>query len=150
MHCLFRTSGLNRFLLIFIWLFATRRYSLDQVKKMLIVDDEMPNREMLEAVFENDFQLMLVESGESALEVIPEFMPDIILLDVMMAGINGYEVCKRIRDNHDYASMVVVIISARALESDRQKGFDVGANDYITKPFSLVEIKQKIAEMLES
>ena len=123
---------------------------MNPVKKMLIVDDEVSNRELLEIVFENDFQLMQVESGESALEVIPEFMPDIILLDVMMAGIDGYEVCKRIRDNYDHASMVVVMISARALESERQKGFDAGANDYVTKPFSIVEIKQKITEILES
>ena len=122
---------------------------MGSVKKMLIVDDEMSNREMLEAIFVNDYQLMQVESGESALEVIPEFMPDIILLDVMMTGIDGYEVCKRIRDNHDYASMVVVMVSARAFESDRQKGFDVGANDYINKPFRLVEIRQKIKEIFE-
>lgn len=132
-----------------MWLFAIGRYSLGSVKKMLIVDDEMSNREMLEAIFVNDYQLMQVESGESALEVIPEFMPDIILLDVMMTGIDGYEVCKRIRDNHDYASMVVVMVSARAFESDRQKGFDVGANDYINKPFRLVEIRQKIKEIFE-
>lgn len=122
---------------------------MGSVKKMLIVDDEMSNREMLEAIFVNDYQLMQVESGESALEVIPEFMPDIILLDVMMTGIDGYEVCKRIRDNHDYASMVVVMVSARAFESDRQKGFDVGANDYINKPFRLVEIRKKIKEIFE-
>lgn len=122
---------------------------MGSVKKMLIVDDEMSNREMLEAIFVNDYQLMQVESGESALEVIPEFMPDIILLDVMMTGIDGYEVCKRIRDNHDYASMVVVMVSACAFESDRQKGFDVGANDYINKPFRLVEIRQKIKEIFE-
>jgi len=117
-------------------------------KKMLIVDDEEPNREILKFIFKDDFQLMLVESGEAALEAIPEFIPDITLLDVMMGGIDGYETCRQIRSNPDSASMIVIMISARALETDIQKGFDAGANLYITKPFSLEEIKMKVTEIL--
>lgn len=118
--------------------------------KMLIVDDEETNRELLEIIFEDEFQLKQVKSGEEALELIPEFIPDIILLDVMMAGIDGYEVCRRIRSNPDYASIIVVMVSACASERERQKGLNAGANEYIIKPFSPIEINKEIHKLLKA
>ena len=117
---------------------------------MLIVDDDDMNREILQEIFDDNFELIQAESGEAALEIIPEFKPDIVLLDVMMNGIDGYEVCKRIKNNPDYASMIVVLVSARAFDVDKQKGFGVGANDFISKPFSVDEIRQCITDIVEN
>lgn len=113
-------------------------------KKMLIVDDEHMNREILETVFEDSFELRLVDSGEAALEMLSEFKPDIVLLDVMMGGIDGYEVCRRIKNNSEYVSAIVVLISARAHDEDKKTGFDAGANYYVTKPFTLDEVRKVV------
>lgn len=123
---------------------------MDLVNKMLIVDDDETNREVLEVIFDQDFILQQVESGEAALEILPKFMPDIILLDIMMGGIDGYEVCRRIRSNPDYNSIIVVFVSARAEENDKQKGVEVGANEYITKPFRPAKIYQIINELMQA
>lgn len=121
---------------------------MNLVNKMLIVDDEETNREVLEVIFEDDFILQQVESGEAALDITPKFMPDIILLDIMMGGIDGYEVCRQLRSNPDYDSIIVVFVSACASESDKQKGIEAGANEYITKPFIPTKIKQKVDELM--
>ncbi|MBU2646306.1 response regulator [bacterium] len=112
--------------------------------KVLIVDDDAMNIDILKDDLEEKYSVDSAESGEEALELIPEFLPDVILLDIMMSGIDGYEVCRRIRANPDYDDMKIILISGRAMDNERQKGFEVGADDYITKPFDVDNVEMKI------
>ena len=113
--------------------------------RILIVDDDAMNIDILMDSLEEDYDVKAAESGEEALEILPQYKPDVILLDIMMSGIDGYEVCKRIRADDAYKSVKIILISGRAMEDERQKGFDVGADDYITKPFDVEDIAEKIS-----
>jgi len=112
--------------------------------KILIVDDDPMNIDILMDDLEDLYTLRSAVSGEEALLIIPEFHPDLILLDIMMSGIDGYEVCRRIRADECYNSIKIILISGRAMENERQKGYAVGADDYVTKPFEVEELVQKI------
>ncbi len=112
--------------------------------KILIVDDDPMNIDILMDDLEDLYILKSAESGEEALNIIPEFSPDLILLDIMMSGIDGYEVCRRIRADNKYNSIKIILISGRAMENERQKGYQMGADDYVTKPFEVEELVEKI------
>jgi CheY-like chemotaxis protein len=112
--------------------------------KILIVDDDPMNIDILRDDLEELYTLRSAESGEEALQIIPEFYPDLILLDIMMSGIDGYEVCRRIRADERYNEIKIILISGRAMENERQKGYAVGADDYVTKPFEVEELVEKI------
>lgn len=112
--------------------------------KILIVDDDPMNIDILMDDLEDLYTLRSAESGEEALQIIPEFRPDLILLDIMMSGIDGYEVCRRIRADKQYNAIKIILISGRAMENERQKGYAVGADDYVTKPFEVEELVEKI------
>lgn len=112
--------------------------------KVLIVDDDAMNVDILTDDLEEKYTVKSADSGEEAIKIIPEFRPDVILLDIMMSGMDGYEVCRKIRADETYNSVRIILISGRAMENERQKGFEVGADDYITKPFDVDEISYKI------
>lgn len=103
--------------------------------KILIVEDNEVNLDIFQEIFEDDYELKLATDGMQALEVIENFMPKLVLLDVMMPNMDGYEVCEKIRGNEKLKDIAIIMVSARAMESERKKGLDVGADDYITKPF---------------
>lgn len=115
--------------------------------KVMVVDDVDINRELLERVFEGVSDLVSLNSGEAALEVIDSFMPDVILLDVMMPGISGYDVCRHIRSNENLKAMKVIMLSARAMREDHEKGLESGADEYISKPFNAFELRDRILRM---
>jgi CheY-like chemotaxis protein len=117
--------------------------------RILIVDDDAMNIDILMDSLEEEYDVRAAESGEEALEIIPQYNPDVILLDIMMSGIDGYEVCRRIREDDTYKSVKIILISGRAMEDERQKGFAVGADDYITKPFDVDDIADKIKLLKE-
>lgn len=83
-------------------------------------------------------------SGEEALAVIGDYNPDLILLDIMMPGIDGYEVCRKIRKQPVFKSTAIIMVSARAMDSERAKGIAAGANGYVTKPFDEQELLEKV------
>lgn len=118
--------------------------------KILVVDDDQTNLKFLREILEDEYALMTVSTGEDALDVIHEFNPKIVLLDVMLPGINGYEVCQKIRADEAIASIKVVLISAKAMVNERQKGYEAGADDYITKPFDHEELLGKIRSILSA
>ncbi|MCP4752023.1 MAG: response regulator [Proteobacteria bacterium] len=122
---------------------------MKQDYKILVVDDDAMNVDILKDDLEEMYSVKSAESGEEALEIIPEFRPDVILLDIMMSGIDGYEVCRRIRADDVYNAIKIILISGRAMENERQKGFEVGADDYITKPFDVDEVAAKIKILRE-
>jgi len=110
--------------------------------KILLVDDEQKNIQILLEIleFEDEYITKAVLSGKECLALIPEFQPDILLLDIMMPGLDGYEVCKRIRNDPAHSSMKIMMLSGRAMQDEIKKGFDAGADQYISKPFGMTEL----------
>lgn len=112
--------------------------------RVLIVDDEPRNQRIItETLFDGSMDLKCASTGEEALAVLEEFMPDLVLLDIMMPGIDGYEVCKKIRSNPKMSMTKVVLVSGKAMIEERLKGYEVGADDYMTKPFVPEELLAK-------
>jgi len=103
--------------------------------KILIVEDNPMNLDIFMEILEDHFDLRVATNGEQALDVVEDYMPDIVLLDVMLPKMNGYDVCEKIRNSDKLKNINVVMVSARAMESERKKGLEAGANGYITKPF---------------
>ncbi len=115
---------------------------------ILIVDDAETNIDILVDILGEEYDLAVAMDGESALEAVNDDPPDLILLDIMMPEIDGFEVCKRLKDNPETANIPVVFISALTEAEDRQKGLDLGAVDFITKPFDSSEIQTKVKQHL--
>ncbi len=117
--------------------------------KILVVDDE-PNIVLsLEFLMKQaGFQVRTAADGEAALAAIAAELPDLILLDVMMPRKNGYEVCQAIRANPDWKAVRIIMLTAKGREVEREKGLALGADDYITKPFSTQEVVERVRELL--
>jgi CheY-like chemotaxis protein len=113
--------------------------------KILVADDELIGRQLLEAIlFPEGYEIIFAEDGEKALNAANKYLPDFILLDVMMPKMDGFEVCKRIREQKDTAHIPVFLITALDDRDSRIRGIDAGADDYISKPFDRIEILAKI------
>lgn len=112
--------------------------------RILAVDDNPRNLAIVERSLNGEFQLVTATSGEEALEIAPRFRPDVVLLDIMMPGLDGYETCRRLRALPALASCKIVMVSARATTADRLEGYAAGANDYVTKPFDGDELLAKL------
>jgi two-component system, cell cycle response regulator len=112
---------------------------------ILIVDDEPKNRQLLEAILEPEgYRLVFAENGEEALRQTIENRPDLVLLDVMMPDITGFEVCELIRQDPDLAEIPVIMITALVDKESRLKGIDVGADDFLSKPVDALELKARV------
>jgi len=116
----------------------------DQKHKILIVDDDDLNVEIIEEILDDDFEFRSASNGTEALEIAAFFLPDLILLDIMMPDIDGYEVCRQIRNNQKLSLTKIILLSAKQLVSDRLDGYRSGADDYISKPFDPEELIAKI------
>lgn len=120
-------------------------------KEVLIVDDEpsivVPIQFLME---QQGYNVIIAENGENALDVIFKYKPDLILLDIMLPGIDGYEVCEILRLNPLYRDIKIIFLTAKGREVEIAKGLALGADAYITKPFSNAEIVAKVKELLES
>ena len=121
------------------------------MKKILIVDDE-PNIVMaLEYTFKKrDFEVFIARDGEEALAITTKELPDIIILDVMMPKLDGYQTLKRIKETEELKHIKVVFLSAKNKEEDIEKGLALGADDYIKKPFSIKQLVIRIIELLQT
>ncbi len=118
-------------------------------KKILIVDDEPNIIVPLEFLMEqNNYDVRVAETGEQALEIMPDYAPDLILLDIMLPGIDGYEVCQKIRKNPRFKHTKIIFLSAMARSIDVAKGMELAA-EYITKPFSTADVVEKIKMLLK-
>lgn len=95
------------------------------------------------------YEVLAVQDGRSALASIRETMPDLVLLDIMMPGMSGLDVCRALRADPDTAGLRIVFLTARAQESDVRKGMEAGADDYIVKPFSPRELISRVSTALE-
>lgn len=117
--------------------------------KVLIVDDEpnivLPLQFLME---QNNYQVNVASSGEEAIEKIMQFEPDLILLDIMLPGIDGYEVCEIVRLNPKYKQIKIIFLTAKGRDVDVAKGLVLGADEYIIKPFANVEVVTKVKKLL--
>ncbi len=117
--------------------------------RILLVEDDPALAEMLVYNLEREeFEIELTADGEEALLLARETPPDLVLLDWMIEGISGIEVCRRLRRIPDTADIPIIMMTARGEESDRIRGLDTGADDYVTKPFSPRELVARIAAVL--
>lgn len=114
-------------------------------KEVLIVDDVEVNRIILEEIIKDmGYSPILAESGENALEMLKERMPQLILTDISMPGMDGYELCKILKSNEKTREIPIIFISAYNASTDIVKGFSIGGEDYITKPFVAEEVKARV------
>jgi DNA-binding response OmpR family regulator len=118
-------------------------------KRILIADDEPNIVVALEFLLQrNGYEVHIARNGEEALKVAEACNPDLVLLDVMMPLRSGYEVCKRLRARAEWAHMKIVMLSAKGRDAEVSKGLALGADLYITKPFSTSELMARVKELL--
>ncbi|MEM7580778.1 MAG: response regulator transcription factor [Mastigocoleus sp.] len=121
-------------------------------KKILIVDDEPNIRILMEQVLEKledeGVELLIAENGKEALETIQEEEPDLVFLDVMMPKMNGLDVCRTVKKDLSISNIYIIMLTAKGQEFDKQKGIEVGADCYMTKPFRPRDILEKSREVL--
>jgi CheY-like chemotaxis protein len=117
---------------------------------ILIIDDEIVSRYTIEALLESEhYTLVFAENGMQGLEKAQTMPPDLILLDVMMPGMNGFAVCRKLRADERFMKTPVIMITAWDDETARQRCLDVGANDVICKPFNRVELHGKVETFIK-
>lgn len=117
--------------------------------KVLIADDEPNIVISLEFLMQHGgYDVKVARNGEEALALVESFGPDLVLLDVMMPRISGYEVCRRMRERSDWRHIKIIMLSAKGREAEVTKGVSLGADLYVTKPFSNNELVGKIGELL--
>jgi len=120
-------------------------------KTVLVVDDEVNIVTSLEYVMKAaGFDVATAYDGEEALTKIAEIVPDLVILDVMMPKLDGFEVCEKVRENPLWESVIIVMLTAKGRDSEREKGLSLGANDYLTKPFSTHDIVNRVKELLST
>jgi len=118
--------------------------------KILIIDDEPQIVRALELLMQREgFEVRSASDGIEALSSIEDAAPDLILLDLMMPRMDGFELCQKIRSNPAWKNMIIVILTAKGRDIEREKGMALGADHYVTKPFSTREVVQLIKSALE-
>lgn len=119
-------------------------------QKIYIVEDEPDIRETLKYNFSNEgFKVSTAPDGEEALSNIKKILPDVLILDLMLPGVSGLDVCKSIRADDDIRDISIIMLTAKGEEIDRVIGFELGADDYVTKPFSVRELILRVKVLLK-
>ena len=130
--------------------YQKRGRGLFMTRNVLIVDDE-PNivLSLKFLISQQGYEVRTAGSGEEALQALSEKVPDLILLDVMMPKPDGYEVCQKIRATPEWKDIPVIMLTAKGRDVERQKGFAMGADEYITKPFATNELVTKVRALIK-
>jgi DNA-binding response OmpR family regulator len=119
-------------------------------KKILIADDNENIRQALTYLLEDqEYSLLIAKDGAETLKKTREFRPDVLFLDVMMPEINGYDVCRTIKNDPDLKTTYVIMLTARGQVSEQELGKEVGADEYVIKPFSPIDILSKLKNILD-
>ncbi len=119
-------------------------------KKILIVDDDKDLCRMLEKYLTiKGYDVDMAFDGESALQMVPQNKYDLVILDIMMPGIDGYEVCQRLKIQREYNPLPILMLSAKDTEQDRIRGFKTGADAYVSKPFETRELGRAVEDTIE-
>ncbi|MBI4742163.1 MAG: response regulator [Betaproteobacteria bacterium] len=118
--------------------------------RVLVVDDMATNRALVRAVLDPmEFQVQEANSGEDALARVGELQPDVVLLDVLMPGLDGFEVCQALRDQEEFRLLPVILLTSLGSPDDVAHGMEVGATDYVTKPFHAIELEARVRAAVE-
>jgi len=118
--------------------------------RLLLVDDAKANLDILVEGLKGEHKLSLAMNGEIALQIAARTPPDLVLLDIMMPGMDGYEVCRRLRQMPETAEVPIIFLSSLEDVDNKSRGFEAGANDYVTKPFHLMEVKARVRALLKA
>ena len=118
--------------------------------RVLLVDDAKANLDILVEGLKSDHKLSLALNGETALQIAARTPPDLVLLDIMMPGLDGYEVCRRLRQMPETAEVPIMFLSSLEEVQNKTRGFEAGANDYLTKPFEMLEVKARVKSLLKA
>lgn len=119
------------------------------MKKILIADDEHKIVMTLEYAFRKaGYEIFIARDGTEVLELLKEQIPDLILLDIMMPNLDGYSTLEEIRKEEKYKNIKVIFLSAKTSEKDISKGMELGADAYVTKPYSIKKLTEKVAELI--
>ena len=119
-------------------------------QRILIADDNQANRELLEAhLLDLDCELDFAEDGQQTLDKVTEFQPDLILLDVMMPRLSGFEVCKKIKSDPETRRIMILMVTALNELGDIERAVDAGTNDFLSKPVSRVALLKRVENMLK-
>ena len=120
-------------------------------KKILIADDNENIRDALTYLLEDEgYDLQLASDGADTLRKVRERKPDILFLDIMMPEINGYDVCRTIKNDPDLKSIYIIMLTAKGQVAEQERGKEVGADEYIVKPFSPMEILARVKNLLQN
>lgn len=118
--------------------------------RVLLVDDAKANLDILVEGLKADHKLSLAMNGETALQIAAKMPPDLVLLDIVMPGLDGYEVCRRLRAMPETAEVPIMFLSSLEEVQNKTRGFELGANDYLTKPFDMLEVKARVKSLLKA
>ncbi len=118
--------------------------------RVLLVDDAKANLDILVEGLKSDHKLSLALNGEMALQIAARTPPDLVLLDIVMPGLDGYEVCRRLRQMPETAEVPIMFLSSLEEVQNKTRGFEMGANDYLTKPFEMLEVKARVRSLLKA
>ncbi|HPR96574.1 MAG TPA: response regulator [Thermotogota bacterium] len=122
--------------------YSTLKYSV------LLVDDIKENLDILNEILKDEYKIKAATNGETALRIAEQFKPDIILLDIIMPGMDGYEVCQRLKENPITRKIPVIFVTAKDEDVDEARGFELGAADYISKPIRSLIVKSRVRTQL--
>ncbi|MGE5629302.1 MAG: response regulator [Solirubrobacterales bacterium] len=118
-------------------------------EKILVVEDEAHIRELISFNLKNQgYNIIETDNGMDAIKIIKETNPDLVLLDIMLPGIDGFEVCKEVRRNSEVSDTPIIMLTAKGEEFDRVLGLELGADDYVTKPFGVRELMARVKAVL--
>jgi DNA-binding response OmpR family regulator len=120
-------------------------------RRILVADDDAFIRRPLEWILlQEGFNAETAADGDECMEMLRNNPPDLLILDVMMPGLDGFEICRRIKDDSGLREIPVILLSARGREHDRERGMALGAAEYLTKPYSPTDLMQRIRGLLET
>ena len=118
--------------------------------RILIVDDAKTNIDILVEALRDEYKLSVALDGAAALRSVEKSAPDLVLLDIVMPGLDGYEVCRQLRAQESTRELPIMFLSALEDVKDKTRGFEVGGNDYLTKPFEVLEVKARVRSLLKA
>ena len=118
--------------------------------RVLIADDNDQNRELLEAyLIDEDYHILMARDGEETLTVVREHQPDLVLLDIMMPRMSGYEVCEQLKRDTEFSGIPVLMVTALNEMGDIEKAVSAGCDDFLTKPVNQLELKTRVRSLLK-
>ena len=122
----------------------------NKIHRILIADDNQPNRELLEAYLDSiDCEMDIAEDGQTTLDKVASFKPDLILLDVMMPKLSGFEVCQKLKAAPETQHIMILMVTALNELGDIERAIDAGTNDFLSKPVNKAELLKRVENMLK-